>query len=317
MDLATIIRRPADSKSGIYPIEQSRFVTKRQEKDINGNQPGFQELVAMDDYTQYRDNSRYSAESTEEDEISETETCAVKTEIDQGTADESFNVDELNKTESPSCCPLLVRRRSFDRNTNARKARDNYKRRSQDKRIATYNSLRCKSTSQSANASATSSNASTSEEHGLFQDPVKNCNNLNASDNSLEDVSCDFESLMHNKISELEFKEDNQNDSSTDDQSHGSRDFTMITHLKSDNNDKKVDADPFFIRSRLPQLSRPSEMFGKNFVTPKQPKKLHPVTPQQKFNVSTITSRLDLLRPLYFTSGFVTIIIIVIYFCFV
>lgn len=310
MDLATIMRRPIEInpvKSEVQKtIEQSRFVTKRRQKDFNGNHPDFHELLNTEDYTQYRDNSHYSEGSTEEDETPEDLTEEMHSEhcqpiADEGIPDEPFNDSDLNKTESPSCCPLLSRRRSFDKDKNARLAREGFKRKSQEKRIATFNTLRNKATSQtcSSNTSAASSNAS--EEPILShvaENATINCNdNLKASENSPDDVSSNFESLIHNKISEIEFKEDD--DSSTDDQLFGSRNFTLKTHADTFlMSDKRVDSGFFSINSKLPQLSRPSEMFVvkncRNLIERELPKKT-PVKHKPKFNRMMPSSKTLLL----------------------
>lgn len=316
--------QPQPTAPEVNSIVQSRFVTKQRPKDFNGNHPNFHEILTTngDDYTKYRDiSTEYSTESTED----ETDECvSVQEQIPepsdpvlyQGAPDESFNAAELNKTESPNCCPILPRRRSFDKKAKDQ-VRQTNKRRSQDKRIATHNTQRIKSTTQSTNASTNSSNNSTanSSDALLPKEPMKNCNNLNASDK--EDVSCDFESLMHNKISELEFKEDIIPDSTTDDQFHGSRNFTHLSHFMTNSN-KRFDADPFYISSRLPQLSRPSEMFIKtpNFQNFTVSEEVDPAIVEQNSNVNPIMSRFTSLRT--FTDiGLLIFVIMLIYFYYI
>lgn len=320
MDLATIMRRPMEVqpvKSEVEKIiEQSRFVTKRRQKDFNGNHPDFHELLTTEDYTQYRDNSQYSEGSTEEDETPEELTEEMPPEpcqpiTDEGIPDEPFNASELNKTESPSCCPLLSRRRSFDKDKNARLAREGFKRKSQEKRIATFNTLRSKATSQTCSSNTSAASSNESEETLLphvAENATINCNNnLKASENSPDDVSSDFESLIHNKISEIEFKEDD--DSSTDDQLFGSRNFTLTTHADTFlMSDKRVDSGLFTINSRLPQLSRPSEMFvvknGRNLIENEPPKK-NPVKHEPQFTRMMLSS-----KTLHLISGLVIVLMI-------
>lgn len=294
MDLATIMRRPVDgTEAEVLDVVQTRHVTKRRQKDFNGNHPNFNELLGTDEYTQYRDKARYSEDSTEEDEASEEDHQeeAIAPIPNQGVPDDSFNAAELNKTESPTCFPMLTRRRSFDKNTNARMARQDFKRKSQDKRYARFNTARSKATSQTTSSTNSSNGSEGNVLSSEATQPTNHCNNnLNASDNSLDDVSWDFESLIHNKISEIEFTEQQQHDdNSTDDQLHGSQPFLLTTHSDFKSSDKRVDADPLYISSRLPQLSRPSEMFvvknGQNIV-PKDPPKRNLVKTQPNRHLS-------------------------------
>lgn len=264
-DCATVKRCPRDvagTENNRPIVHSNNFVTKRRQKDFNGNHPDFQELLTTDDYTRYRDNSGFSGDTTEEDETSETdENVSNEVFTQKPLDDDSFNYNELNKTESPGCCPLLARRRIFDRKTNARRARDNYKRHSQEKRIATYNTFRSRRTSESSNAS-----------EDLIQKPKLNCNT-----NESDDTTCDFESLINHKISEINFERD---ESVTED-------ISVNLSEKS----KRIDKDPFFINSRLPNLSRPSEMF---FVTrnTREFVKIHEKTQKQEKSWSNFTKKI-------------------------
>ncbi|XP_063706407.1 GRIP and coiled-coil domain-containing protein 2-like [Culicoides brevitarsis] len=269
MDLATILRRPvvATKKPDVIPvIAAEHHVTKRRQKDFNGNHPDFKELLTVDDYTQYRDKSPFS--ENEEDSATE-EDFELLPNFEEfpvhGMPDESFDAAALNETDATACCPLLVRRRSFGRKENARISREDFKRKSQEKRIVNFNNARAKATSLRDTSSSTVSSVGSDV---MPNEREINCNahkiKLNERDSDTINTTCDFETLMHAKISEIDFNEAidaaPEDDSTTNDQFNGSRDFTINTHTDFFS-EKRVDVAPFYISSRLPQLSRPSEVF--------------------------------------------------------
>lgn len=252
------MRRSVDRKSKrpiAYKINRPVYITHRRPKDFGDKIDELYEIVSNDSYHKYRDNSEVFSDQDSANSELDGETYS-DTEFDQESRSSAPVIFSECDTESlasqiseSGCCPgLPLRRRSIDKATNDRTIRDKYKRRSHEKRQNAFLAKRSKVTF-SEEVREHAPRRQIISPSNLQYHPTTSSHNCNASVNT-DDLSYDFETLIQNKISEIQFDDYDTHDGDT-----WERKFNVVI-----DSNHSINADPFFIGSKLPKVERPSEI---------------------------------------------------------
>lgn len=224
----------------------TRHITHRRAKDFGDKIDELHDIVSHDSYHKYRDNSQtFSDEDSPSSEIDDDEAFSDTTEFDHESRSSAVvmysecDTESLTSQISAGCCPgLPIRRRSIDKATNDRTIRDKYKRRSQENRQNVFLSKRVVEKVRQSKRPIISPSHLEHRNHPT----TSNNASVNTDDN-------DFEKLIQTKISEIQFEYD------THDGDTWERKFNVV----NDSN-HTINADQFFIGSKLPKVERPSEI---------------------------------------------------------